>query len=143
MSSKLNKKSKTPDYQKKLISKDGDNCFARIHEKTLYDERFLSITPMARIIYIAMIIECGKNKDSKVLCKFPYSAYSKLCSKPTFIKCKRELIENGFIIEKASYRTTSNIYQLCGDWKSEVIPKREPEYHDISEHDKLLKGKKT
>lgn len=101
----------------------------------------MNLSATARLIYIAIIIECGRD-DSRTRCTFPNSAYKKICSKQTFIRCKRELIENGFIREYA-FRTTSNIYYLCDDWKLDVMPKKEPEYHDITEHKKLLKGKKV
>lgn len=135
VSSKLKYKKHSPDYQQSLISRENDKNFARVFSSLIYDERFLSLSAMARIVYIAMIIECGKD-GSRTKCTFPKSAYIRLCSKPTFIKCKRELIENGFIKEIA-FRTRSNIYKLCGNWKLDVIPKGEPEYHDVSEYEKL------
>ena len=71
-------------------------------------------------------------------CRFPQSAYLKICSKQTFHKAKTELIENGFITE-FSFRTIANIYRLSDDWKLDIIPQREPEYHDICEFKRGVK----
>lgn len=131
MSSKNQRKPKTPDYQKQFIVRDivNDNWFARVYGHTFYDKRFRSLKPMSRIIYIAMVLQCVES-ENRIKYSFPYSKYKTLCSKSTFIKCKRELIENGFIRETFSYKTKKIKFALCDDWKQDVIPKREPEFKD-------------
>lgn len=130
---------KNPDYQVRYISKGKapHENYARIYRSLFYSDRFLKLSPTAKLIYQAILLECKNGK--RTCCTFPHSAYSKLTTKASFHKAKRELIENGFITE-ACFKTKACIYYLSDDWKLEVIPDREPEYHDISEYDRLLKG---
>ena len=51
---------------------------------------------------------------------FPKSMYDKICCNSTFQKAKKELIEKGFIIEKANgkFSLQPNIYEFSGNWKN-------------------------
>lgn len=133
------RKNKGPDYQLRYISKLNypHNNFARIHRSLFYNERYRKLSPSSKDIYLAILLECKSGSRTK--CTFPKSAYSKITTKATFHKAKRELLENGFIKE-IPFRTKRCIYCLSDDWMLDEIPKREPEYHDISEYEKLLEG---
>lgn len=133
------RKYKSPDYQIRFLSRGNQNHenFARIFRSMFEDKKYISLSNSAKDILIGIILNC--NKDSRDRCLFPYSAYSKRCSKATFHKAIAELSENGFI-RVVCCKTAPNIYFLCEDWKLDEIPKREPELYDISEYRKLRKG---
>ncbi len=109
-------KRKNPDLQIKFIRKnDGKpDSFARVYRSLFEDERFKKLSPMARLIYIHMVMHSGVNPS-----KFTYARgmYSKICSPDTFARAKRELKDNGFIEEVARYRSSPNIYELSAKWQ--------------------------
>ena len=114
--------------------------FMRLHRSLFYDPRFRELSPKAKEIYLAIVLDC--NKGSRTKCTFPYSAYSKITDKNTFHKAKRQLIDNGFIKEVVS-RTKPCIYILCDYWKHDSIPKEETKIISDKEHKRLLEGMKN
>ena len=106
---------KTTDFQKGKISKGNDAHFMRMFESLLYCERFINLTPSARILYVYM----GLASSGKSEFKFPKSQYSRFMDKMTFERSKRLLIQNGFIEEIHSNATTPNVYRLSGLWKND------------------------
>lgn len=133
------KRSKEPDYQVKYISKGKipHENHARMFRSLFYSERYRRLSPTAKDLYTAMLLECKNGQRTS--CIFPYSAYKNITTKPSFQKAKKELIINGFIIEKMHFQNRSTVYSLCDDWKLDAIPDREPEYHDISEYKRMVK----
>ena len=137
--SKSKKQKISSDYQLKFIKESNykHENFARLYRSVAENERFLSVSNTAKIIYLLMILEC--NGNSRTTCKYPHSRYIRICTKQTFIKAKRELIENGFI-EEIHFPKRASIYKLCDDWKLDVIPDKEPTAYDVSKYKYYLNG---
>ncbi len=100
-------------------------------------ERYRKLSATAKDVYMGIMLAC--NKGNKCRCIFPYSAYRKITTKPTFQKAKKELIENGFIYEMSSW-TRPSIFTLSNDWMLEEIPKREPIILSERAYDQVIKG---
>ena len=105
------KKRKRNDIQRGLICRLGDRHHFRLYESLADNEGFLNLTPAAQMLYLRM----GLASKGKMEFQFPHSAYSKYMTNATFQKCKRQLIEAGFITE-TRYRCSKNTYRLSNEW---------------------------
>lgn len=105
------KKRKSNDIQRGLICRTDDRHHFRLYESLADNEGFLNLTPAAQMLYLRM----GLASKGKMEFQFPHSAYSKYMTNATFQKCKRQLIETGFITE-TRYRCSKNTYRLSNEW---------------------------
>ena len=102
---------KHEDYQIRYISKGGKGFF-RIYKDLFYDPKFKSLTPAAKMVFVAM----GIASNGQRTFTFPYSAYKELMSKDGFLRAKEQLKKAGFLGEE-HYRTVPNIYYFSDEWK--------------------------
>ena len=123
-------KDKAPDNVRKYIAKGSDNKFARVYRAMYESSMYKDLSPTAKDLFVGMIMVAGNNVEFS----YPHSAYIKRMSKDTFIRGKKQLIDNGFITE-THFQTQKNVYRLSDKWKSledqrkafESIEKREAE----------------
>lgn len=144
MAKKKRKNNSKSDYQVQFISKGKDyphENFTRLYRSLFYDEKFRDLTPTAKEIYLAILLECKNGSLNK--CLLPHSAYKKITDKGSFQKAKRQLIDNGFIEVICSRSTLSNVYILSDGWKYDSIPDKEIKYYTYEEHKQIINGIKS
>ena len=115
---------KTGDEQRKRITQNiptgskKNVPFFRVYADLLRSKQFQALTPTARMLYIDMGIESGKNIDDFV---FPRREYSERYGHRTFQKAKAQLIEAGFIKEYTYFKQESH-YSLSSEWTRKRPP---------------------
>lgn len=71
----------------------GDKKFVPMYNSLLTNENFISLTPLAKSIYLYMRLY----SYGKIEFDFPQRIYKTICSNGGFDKARNQLFENGFI----------------------------------------------
>lgn len=108
---------KHEDPQRGIICRRDDRHHFRMYESLVHSDVFKKLSNPAKVAYMLM----GLQAKGRPEFAFPQTAYIEFMSKPTFIKAKRELVKNGFIVEKrCGYLTVR--YRLSNEWQNKKIP---------------------
>ena len=88
----------------------------RLTADMMLNKTYMELSDAAKTVYNYMkLYSCGNDTF-----EYPISLAQKYMSKPTFLRAKDELIENGFIEyeQHNQYCRTKNVFKLSGAWCS-------------------------
>lgn len=116
----MSRKPKTTDYQKNVIRRTGfehDNFF-RIYRSLYESEPFLALPSTAKVIYIAIALQAGREDIKTMECCFPESQYTDLgFTKKQVIPAVDVLEQYGFIEVERYKSRRPNRYRLSDRWQ--------------------------
>ena len=101
-------------YDHKIDTSTNDTKFVQLYHSQLTHKNFVSLSSVAKVVYIYMLDYSNGN----MITTFPHKIYKTITTKPTFIKCIKELTEKGFIEieESGRFTRTENKYKFLYKW---------------------------
>ena len=94
--------------------KDKNKKFVAIYHNQLCNEKFMKMPLNAQMLYIYML----DYSNGSIETEFPHRFYKKIMTTPTFMKCIKELKNNGFIEVSAEgkFNHKPNKYKFIDKW---------------------------
>jgi len=111
---------KKPDIEGWLCAENTSSkgqTFIRLTSDLLNAQPFTALSYSAQILYIRMSAAAA----GRIEFVYPFSFYKNRMAKETFVRAKKELIDNGFITERQMKNLRKpNIYRFSFDWKRQL-----------------------
>lgn len=102
----------------------GKNCegrgqtFIRLTSDLMCSEPFSSLSNGAQLLYLRMCLASAGKPEFQ----YTYSQYKAFLTKPSFIRCRNELVEADFIeiVERNGNLRLPNVYRFSLRWKARL-----------------------